>query len=115
MYPARTNSRWLRISASAGSSRRVRTNKVDMRNIRAAYVADDDRPYPITGSRPLRRAQLDVAEADLAGADLARHGDAERDPSVLVRRVAVAAHEQVVEVEPDLAAPHHETDEGPGL
>src|SRR5450759_4762430 len=31
MYPARTNSRWLGSSASAGSSRRVRRNRVDMR------------------------------------------------------------------------------------
>src|SRR3982751_4970787 len=111
MYPARTSNRWLRTSASAGSSRRVRTNKVDMRNIRAAYVADGDRLNRITGSRPFGRAQLDVAEADLAGPDLARHGDAERDASVLVGRVAVAAHEQVVEVQPDLGAPDHETDD----
>src|SRR5450759_3513266 len=32
MYPARTRSRWLATSASTGSSRRVRTNKVDIRS-----------------------------------------------------------------------------------
>ena len=33
MYPARTSSLWLVTSASAGSSRRVRTNSVDMRSM----------------------------------------------------------------------------------
>src|SRR5947208_16527916 len=32
MYPARTNSLWLGTSASAGSSRRVRRNRDDIRN-----------------------------------------------------------------------------------
>ena len=32
MYPARTSSRWLGTSASAGSSRRVRRNRVDIRS-----------------------------------------------------------------------------------
>ncbi|MGZ4491644.1 MAG: ATP-binding protein [Nocardioidaceae bacterium] len=34
MYPARTSSRWLGTSASAGSSRSVRTNRVDIRMTR---------------------------------------------------------------------------------
>src|SRR3954462_14444856 len=37
MYPARTSSLWEATSASAGSSRRVRRNSVDMRSMGQAY------------------------------------------------------------------------------
>src|SRR6478752_10268655 len=37
-YPARTSSRWLGTSASAGSSRRVRRNSVDKRVITAGLL-----------------------------------------------------------------------------
>ncbi len=40
MYPARTSRRWLATSASAGSSRSVRTNRVDIRSsMRASLMA----------------------------------------------------------------------------
>src|SRR3954464_12584129 len=40
MYPPRTSSRWLGTSASAGSSRRVRRNKVDMRSTTDLQVVE---------------------------------------------------------------------------
>src|SRR5665647_3752639 len=48
MYPARTSSLWLGSSASAGSSRRVRRNRVDMRR------AGVDTGSPLVGALQAR-------------------------------------------------------------
>src|SRR3954471_8555747 len=53
MYPARTSSRWLGTSASAGSSRRVRRNRVDIRNS----------TVPIVGLRPTTAIRCPPAAA----------------------------------------------------
>ena len=42
MYPARTSSRWLGTSASAGSSLSVRTNRLDIRKIMGARLTVAD-------------------------------------------------------------------------
>jgi hypothetical protein len=44
MYPARTSSWWLGTSASAGSSRRVRTNRFDIDVINAGELLDQAAP-----------------------------------------------------------------------
>src|SRR5512138_1915614 len=49
MYPARTSRRWLGTSASAGSSRRVRRNRVDIRSSTAT-------PRVGTGPEDIRRS-----------------------------------------------------------
>src|SRR3954453_5950851 len=57
MYPARTSSRWLGTSASAGSSRRVRTNRLDIRRIMSRRVrAEDARPRSGYGRNQPHRA-----------------------------------------------------------
>src|SRR6185312_2662118 len=54
--PARTSSLWLGTSASAGSSRRVRRNSDDMREITAGLLGGGDGRTDTRGYPPERRA-----------------------------------------------------------
>src|SRR3954452_1231484 len=79
MYPARTSSLWLGTSASAGSSRRVRRNRDDIRNntvnLLWSSVQATGAPPPPALAFPPRPSRAAPPAADVTSAMVGRHAE----------------------------------------